>query len=50
VFVIVPIHKKGDETVIIIMGYQCCQLHNKVLSNILLSRLGPYIGTCMGDW
>jgi hypothetical protein len=42
--IIVPVHKKGIKlTVIIIVGYHCYQLHNKIVSNILLSRLGPYI-------
>jgi hypothetical protein len=27
--IIVPVHKKGDKTVIIFMGYHCYQLHTK---------------------
>jgi hypothetical protein len=27
--IILPIHKKGDETVIIIVGYRCYELHTK---------------------
>jgi hypothetical protein len=27
--IIVPIHKKGDKTVIIIVGHHCHQLHTK---------------------
>jgi hypothetical protein len=30
-------------TVVIIVGYNCYQPHTKKLSNILLSRLSPYI-------
>jgi hypothetical protein len=28
--VIVPVHKKGDKSVIIIVGYHCYQLHTKL--------------------
>jgi hypothetical protein len=27
--IIVPVHKKGDKTVVIIVGYHCYQLHTK---------------------
>jgi hypothetical protein len=27
--IIVPIHKKGDKTVIVIMGYHCYKIHTK---------------------
>jgi hypothetical protein len=48
--IIVPIHKKGDET-------DCTNYHGisllstkyKILSNILLSRLVPYIDEIIGD-
>jgi hypothetical protein len=36
-------------TVIIIVGYHCYQYHTKMLSNILLSRLSPYIYEIIGD-
>jgi hypothetical protein len=36
-------------TVIIIVGYHCYQLHNKMLSNIFLSRLVPYIDEITWD-
>jgi hypothetical protein len=35
--------------VIIIVGYYCYQLHTKFLSNILLSRLVPYIDEIIWD-
>jgi hypothetical protein len=28
--VIVPVHKKGNKNVVIIMGYHCYQLHTKL--------------------
>jgi hypothetical protein len=48
--IIVPVHKKGDKT-------DCNNYHgisqlstsNKILLNILLSRLGPYINEITGD-
>jgi hypothetical protein len=48
--IIVPVHKKGDKT-------DCNNYHGisllstsyKILSNILLSRLGPYINEIIGD-
>jgi hypothetical protein len=30
--IIVPVHKKGDKTEIIIVGYHCYQLHTKFKS------------------
>jgi hypothetical protein len=35
--------------VIIIGGYHYYQLLNKILSNILLSRLSPYVDEIIGD-
>jgi hypothetical protein len=29
VSIVVPIHKKGDKTLVIIEAYHCCQLHTK---------------------
>jgi hypothetical protein len=35
--------KKAGETVAIIIGRHCYQLHSNILSIIFLSRLSPYI-------
>jgi hypothetical protein len=40
--IIVPINKKGDKT-------DCNNTSYKILSNIFLSRLGPYIDEIIGD-
>jgi hypothetical protein len=48
--IIVPIHKTCDKTdVIIFVGYECLSTSYKSLSNILLSRLSPYIDEITGD-
>jgi hypothetical protein len=57
--IIVPIQKRMIKlTVIIIVGYHCYQLHRgisllstsyRILSNIYLSRLVPYIHEIIGD-
>jgi hypothetical protein len=36
-------------TVISIVGYHCYQHHTKMLSNILHSRLSPYVDEIIGD-
>jgi trans-aconitate methyltransferase len=47
---IAPIHKKGDKlTVIITVEYHCYQHHTKILSNVLLSSLGPYVDAIIED-
>jgi hypothetical protein len=49
-FIIVPIHKKGDKTGC--SNYQGISLLSalyKILSNILLSRLIPYVDEIIGD-
>jgi hypothetical protein len=49
VSIIVPVHKKGDETaVVIVETYHCYQLHTKFYSNIFLSRLRLYIDEIIG--
>jgi hypothetical protein len=48
--IIVPIHKTGDKTDINnYSGKSLLSTSYKILSNILLSRLSPYIGEIIGD-
>jgi hypothetical protein len=48
--IIVPIHKKGEETVCNnYCGISLLSTSYKILSNILLSRLGPYTEVIIGD-
>jgi hypothetical protein len=48
--IIVPVHKKGDKTDCInYRGISLLSTSNKILSNTLLSRLGPYIDEIIGD-
>jgi hypothetical protein len=44
--VIVPVYQKGEEllVVVVVEAYNCYQLHGKILSNIFLCRLTPYVG------
>jgi len=37
------------EIVVIIEVYHFCQVHNKILTNIVLSRLTPYAEEIIGD-
>jgi hypothetical protein len=36
-------------TLVTAEAYHCCQLHTKILSNILLTRLTPYADEITGD-
>jgi hypothetical protein len=48
--IIVPIHKKGDKTVCSnYRGISLISTSYKILSNILLSRISPYIDEIIGD-
>jgi hypothetical protein len=48
--IIVPVHKKGDKTDCNnYRGISLLSVSYKILSNILLSRLGPYIDEIIGD-
>jgi sorting nexin-29 len=48
--IIVPVHKKGDETDCNnYRGISLLSTSYKMLSNILLSRLSPYIDEIIGD-
>jgi hypothetical protein len=48
--IIVPIHKKGDKTDCnIYHGISLLSTSYKILSNVLLSRLVPYIDEIIGD-
>jgi hypothetical protein len=48
--IIVPVHKKGDKTDCNnYLGISLLSTLYKILSNILLSRLGPYIDEIIGD-
>jgi hypothetical protein len=48
--IIVPVHKKGDKTDCSnYRGISLLSTSNKILSNILLSRLSPYIDEIIGD-
>jgi hypothetical protein len=48
--IIVPIHKKGDKTDCNnYRGISLLSTAYKILSNILLPRLGPYIDEIIGD-
>jgi hypothetical protein len=48
--IIVPIHKKGDKTGCnIYRGISLLSTSYKILSNILLSRLGPYTEEIIGE-
>jgi hypothetical protein len=48
--IIVPIHKKGDKTdCSSLRGISLLSTSYKILSNILLSRLAPYIDEIIGD-
>jgi hypothetical protein len=48
--IIVPIHKKGDKNDCNnYRGISLLSTSYKILSNILLSRLGPYIDEIIGD-
>jgi hypothetical protein len=48
--IIVPVHKKGDKTDCNnYRGISLLSTSYKILSNILLSRLTPYIDEIIGD-
>jgi hypothetical protein len=48
--IIVPVHKKGDKTDCNnYHGISLLSMLHKILSNILLSRLSPYIDEIIGD-
>jgi hypothetical protein len=48
--IIVPVHKKGDKTDCNnYRGIALLSISNKILSNILLSSLVPYIDEVIGD-
>jgi hypothetical protein len=47
--VTVPIHGRGDKTVIIIEESPSLSTAYKILSNILLDRLTPYVNEIIGD-
>jgi hypothetical protein len=48
--IIVPIHKMGNKIVCnYYRGISLLSTSYKILSNILLSQLSPYIGEIMGD-
>jgi hypothetical protein len=48
--IIVPVHKKGDKTGCNnYCGISLLSASYKILSNILLSRLSPYIDEIIGD-
>jgi hypothetical protein len=48
--IIVPVHKKGDKTDCSnYRGISLLSTSYKILSNILLSRLSPYIDEIIGD-
>jgi hypothetical protein len=48
--IILPVHKKGDRTDYSnYRGISLLSTSYKILSNILLSRLGPYIDEIIGD-
>jgi hypothetical protein len=48
--VIVPIHEKGDKTDCNnYRGISLLSISYKILSNIVLSRLSPYIDEMIGD-
>jgi hypothetical protein len=43
--IVVSVYKKGKIlTVVIIKEFHCCQLQNKILSNILISKLTSCVG------
>jgi hypothetical protein len=47
--IVVPIHKKGDKTnLVIIEVFHCCQLYTKFYQS-LLSRLTPYADEIIGN-
>jgi hypothetical protein len=48
--IIVPVHKKGDKTDCVnYRGISLPSISYKIISNILLSRLSPYIDEIIGD-
>jgi hypothetical protein len=48
--IIVPVHKKGDKTDCNnYRGISLLSTSYKIFSDILLSRLGPYIDEIIGD-
>jgi hypothetical protein len=47
--VILPIYQKGKELLVVVVeAYKCCQIRGKILSNIFLCRLTPYVGKIIG--
>jgi len=47
--VTVPIYQKGEELLVVVVeAYNCYQLPGKILSNIFLCRLTPFVGKIIG--
>jgi hypothetical protein len=49
IVVIIPIYKKGNKTVVVIVGCHYYQLHTKCYLTTFSKILSPYVGEITGD-